>query len=1446
VLSYYLSRETDCWRAIGAAVEPIYPRAAILGSKVLPAKIVNPNMKKNITPHKLLTALIAAVTGVLLMVPSSFGQTITNPSFEANVFTVAPGSISANTAITGWTAADNTKAGLSPAGGLNTFANNGTIPNGTNVLYVQTTNVVSTVISGLTPGLNYTVRFRANSQNATIPTLRVSLDGQNLLDVGSIISVGGVLPYKFVSLNFAATAASHTLYLTNDAVPVTAVLLVDDFSVALSTSGWSISAWTNDASSGIDSSKNYTHAYAFNVTGTNIPVNGVPFTRLGPVANPQVAYELQTANFSQVATDSGNVLRTAAGGSSSNLAFGFVYNGNPEIINLQNLVPGVEYLTTIYSVGWDPRAYGRAVTWRVGNDMLSVNEDQFGDAVGIRVSYRFIAPATGYLTISNFPFSTAVGTFHVFALANYEVNPQSGPVIGIQPVSKASIPGGGAGFYVTAGGARPLTYQWLKDGAPISNQTNRWLNLNNLTAADIAQYSVAVSNSFSVVTSSSAGLTFSTATIPNPSFEEDTYFNYPGYTSGNFPITGWISSRPAGTGINPAADVLNPFANNGIIPDGRNAAFLQSTSSLSTIISGLVSNQNYFLKFRANGRQTYRPNLVISINGQSILDTVFNNVSAAGSNDYREVVVPFTAPNTNALLTLSCLTNYYAGDHAVAVDNFSIAPSNSMWSYSIWTNDATSGVDPSKLHTHAFHFGAVGTNTIINNTEFRFVGGANPSVPGSFAVSGMPTAFTGADANVFNVTGGGSAGMSSQFIYNGPLQTITLFNLVPGNEYVASIFSVGWDPKTYGRAATFFVGNDKLTINQDAFGSDQGIVINYRYLAPSNGTMTLSYVPTDSGSSIHTYAFANRVATDSQPIIGAQPQSTFVAIGATQTLFVGLSAGSLPLSYQWRSNGVDIADATNTTLVLGNLNSYGASGYTVVVSNFLGSVTSAVANVEVGIKLSEVFNTGVDETNQWLSGGQIDSHYRLVSSPDPFFPGPDALVMHNGAFPLLANYFTNGLFSSWISPRTNSSPGNSNGYYFYRTAFIIDTADPAHAQINGKWASDNEGIDIRLNGVSLGISNNVSAAFTGFVPFTITNGFIAGSNTIDFVISNGPATGPTALRVEMAGAGRPLAPAAPQIVNQPTGGTVLKNSAVALSVLAIGSGPLSYQWFFEGSPMTDETNRVLRFPSIQIAQSGNYSVTITNDQGTTNSAIANLNVVAAPLVLVGPDSVTVNCSEETSFVVEYEGSQPITFQWYFRGNPMPGETGDFVVVPNVHPAQTGAYFVVLTGPGGSYTSSVATLTLNDFVAPVIHGGTNRLACTASNSAPVTFAVTATDDCDPNPNLVCTPASGSVFPLGTNTVTCVATDANGNATTNTFTVTVFKAAQPTATNVNRSGTTVTFGFQTENGCSYRVEKSDSLSPPSWSFLENIVGDGTVKIATDPDATVPMRFYRIVVQ
>lgn len=86
----------------------------------------------------------------------------------------------------------------------------------------------------------------------------------------------------------------------------------------------------------------------------------------------------------------------------------------------------------------------------------------------------------------------------------------------------------------------------------------------------------------------------------------------------------------------------------------------------------------------------------------------------------------------------------------------------------------------------------------------------------------------------------------------------------------------------------------------------------------------------------------------------------------------------------------------------------------------------------------------------------------------------------------------------------------------------------------------------------------------------------------------------------------------------------------------------------------------------------------------------------------------------------------------------------------------------------------------DTVTPVLTVGGDLVvkAPAGASGATVSWpAPTATDDSDPSPAVACTPASGSVFALGATTVTCTATDASGNATHGTFTVTV--EATPTA-------------------------------------------------------------------
>jgi fibronectin type 3 domain-containing protein len=83
----------------------------------------------------------------------------------------------------------------------------------------------------------------------------------------------------------------------------------------------------------------------------------------------------------------------------------------------------------------------------------------------------------------------------------------------------------------------------------------------------------------------------------------------------------------------------------------------------------------------------------------------------------------------------------------------------------------------------------------------------------------------------------------------------------------------------------------------------------------------------------------------------------------------------------------------------------------------------------------------------------------------------------------------------------------------------------------------------------------------------------------------------------------------------------------------------------------------------------------------------------------------------------------------------------------------------------------------DVVAPVIATPADILVGTVKQSGEiVTFNATATDDEDGPVTVLCTPPSGSVFPVGTTTVTCKASDSSGNFSQSTFKVTVHDDTQ----------------------------------------------------------------------
>ena len=105
-----------------------------------------------------------------------------------------------------------------------------------------------------------------------------------------------------------------------------------------------------------------------------------------------------------------------------------------------------------------------------------------------------------------------------------------------------------------------------------------------------------------------------------------------------------------------------------------------------------------------------------------------------------------------------------------------------------------------------------------------------------------------------------------------------------------------------------------------------------------------------------------------------------------------------------------------------------------------------------------------------------------------------------------------------------------------------------------------------------------------------------------------------------------------------------------------------------------------------------------------------------------------------------------------------------------------------TDAAGNKGTATFTIEVQDQTKPTVTVPADITAeATGSNGATVTYmGITATDDVDGPLTATCSKASGTVFPIGTTTVTCTATDKAGNKGDNTFTVTVEDTTAPNLT------------------------------------------------------------------
>ncbi len=172
----------------------------------------------------------------------------------------------------------------------------------------------------------------------------------------------------------------------------------------------------------------------------------------------------------------------------------------------------------------------------------------------------------------------------------------------------------------------------------------------------------------------------------------------------------------------------------------------------------------------------------------------------------------------------------------------------------------------------------------------------------------------------------------------------------------------------------------------------------------------------------------------------------------------------------------------------------------------------------------------------------------------------------------------------------------------------------------------------------------------------------------------------------------------PVIIAQPRGRTNLATTATAFLVEAVGSGPLTYQWYKDDMPLDDgsklsgtHTPR-LAVSNVFGADAGLYSAVITNSMGAVTSSVAMLSVTD-PWITNQPVARSVNPGQNATFSVTALGTA-LSYQWRKDGNDLSSRTAASLALTNAQTTDVGYYSVVVSNSFSSVTSTIALLTVN--------------------------------------------------------------------------------------------------------------------------------------------------------
>jgi hypothetical protein len=415
------------------------------------------------------------------------------------------------------------------------------------------------------------------------------------------------------------------------------------------------------------------------------------------------------------------------------------------------------------------------------------------------------------------------------------------------------------------------------------------------------------------------------------------------------------------------------------------------------------------------------------------------------------------------------------------------------------------------------------------------------------------------------------------------------------------------------------------------------------------------------------------------PVFYTQPQGGLFHPGVNYTLSASVD-GTAPLSFQWQFDNGSIAGATNSSLVLSDLQLTNAGTYTLLVSNASGPLLSSNAVVSVTALPSLTAPYPQKVLNDHPIG-----YWPLNEVPDNGF-GNNGTV----AYDYISNNF--GIY-------TNAVLGNQGYAEALAAQYGYTPASDTNSSAGfGSFALSNSCVNL-ISNINFALPTNNNAAFSveAWVALTantvsaiVTKGYGGGGE--EFGIDTG--TTAHAFRFFVRNAAGTAYDANSTIV--PQGGIwyhlvgvcdeVNSNVAVYVNGVLAGTGaipPVSGIVSDDAWPMTIGARSQNQTSGNSIQTTGymnnvaiyNYALTASNVAGHYNAA-----GIGPALTLTLPSATNVDEGATLTVTELATGSPVLACQWYdlTAGAALPGETNATLVISNISAAEHNGHYLDLT------------------------------------------------------------------------------------------------------------------------------------------------------------------------